>query len=223
VLEAASVGPGGSRLTGRLTITDSELVARVLAGAEDAFRTLVLRYQRPVYGLIVRMVRERELAEDLSQEGFLMAYRALDSYGPRRKFSSWLIKIAHNATIDHLRRGELQTVPLEAETDDDRGLVRVLEDPTTVTPERRLLGSDLGQALAEAVHALRPAYREVILLRHREDLSYQEIAEVTGSSLGTVKTNLHRARRELAELLRARGLLRPGEGPEPGGGGGREA
>jgi RNA polymerase sigma-70 factor, ECF subfamily len=159
------------------------------------------------------MVRERELAEDLSQEVFLKAYRALGSYDSRRKFSSWLFKIAHNATIDHLRRGELHTVPHEAETDDDRGLARVLQDETEVTPERGLLGADLGQGLDQAIRELRPAYREVILLRHREDLSYQEIAEVTGASLGTVKTNLHRARKELAELLRARGLLRPGEGP----------
>jgi RNA polymerase sigma factor (sigma-70 family) len=168
------------------------------------------------------MVRERELAEDLSQEVFLKAYRALGSYDAERKFSSWLFKIAHNATIDHLRRGELLTVPLEAESEGDRGpggagLVRVLEDATTVSPERRLLGTDLGQGLAEAIRELRPAYREVILLRHREDLSYQEIAEVTGSSLGTVKTNLHRARKELAGLLRARGLLRPGEGLVHGG------
>ena len=159
------------------------------------------------------MIRDRELAEDLSQEVFLKAYRALDSYDPHRKFSSWLFKIAHNATIDHVRRADVATVPLEGEAEDDRGLVRVLEDESAPTPERRLLGSDLGQALDAAIRALRPGYREVILLRHREDLSYQEIAEVTGSSLGTVKTNLHRARRELAEILRARGLLRPGEGP----------
>jgi RNA polymerase sigma-70 factor (ECF subfamily) len=188
-------------------------VARVLGGSEDAFRTLVLRYQRPVYGLIVRMVRERELAEDLAQEVFLKAYRALDSYDHQRKFSSWLFKIAHNSTIDHLRRTELQTVPLEPESADDRGLAAVLEDPTTVTPEHRLLGSDLGRGLAESIQELRPVYREVILLRHREGLSYQEIAEVTGASLGTVKTNLHRARRDLADRLRARGLLAPGEGP----------
>ena len=75
-----------------------------------------------MYGLIVRMVRERELAEDLAQEVFLKAYRALDTYDHQRKFSSWLFKIAHNSTIDHLRRSEIQTVPLEAESTDDRGL-----------------------------------------------------------------------------------------------------
>jgi RNA polymerase sigma-70 factor (ECF subfamily) len=164
-----------------------------------------------VYGLIVRMVRDRELAEDLAQDVFFKAYRALDTYDHQRKFSSWLFKIAHNSTIDHLRRGELPTVPLEPETGDDRGLAAVLEDPSAVTPEHRLLGSDLGQALDEALRELRPAYREVILLRHREGLSYQEIAEVTSASLGTVKTNLHRARKDLADRLRARGLVGPEE------------
>jgi RNA polymerase sigma-70 factor (ECF subfamily) len=159
------------------------------------------------------MVRERELAEDLSQEVFLKAYRALSSYDSTRKFSSWLFKIAHNATIDHLRRTELETVPLDGDSEGDLGVARVLEDPTSTTPEQRLLGVDLGGALEEAIRSLRPAYREVILLRHREELSYQEIAEVTGASLGTVKTNLHRARKELAEILRARGLLGRSEGP----------
>jgi RNA polymerase sigma-70 factor (ECF subfamily) len=157
------------------------------------------------------MVRERELAEDLAQEVFLKAYRALGSFDPARKFSSWLFKIAHNTTIDHLRKTELPTVPLEAETPEDRGLAQVLEDTSTVTPEHRLLGTDLGVALVESIQELRPAYREVILLRHRENLSYQEIVEVTGASLGTVKTNLHRARKDLAERLRARGLFVPGD------------
>ena len=166
----------------------------------------MLRYQQPVFGLIVRMVRNRELAEDLSQEVFLKAYRALASYDASRKFSSWLFKIAHNATIDHLRRSELPTVPL-ATDDPERGdLVDVLEDASVVTPERRAESSDLALALDEAVRQLRPAYREVILLRHREELSYQEIADVVGASLGTVKTNLHRARKELMEAMRERGL-----------------
>ena len=168
----------------------------------------MLRYQGPVFGLIVRMVRNRELAEDLSQEVFLKAYRALASFDVERKFSSWLFKIAHNATIDHLRKSELVTVPLVTDDPDHGNLVDVLEDPTAFTPDRRAESSDLAAALDDAVRQLRPAYREVILLRHREELSYQEIAEVTESSLGTVKTNLHRARRELME---ERTLRPPGE------------
>ena len=152
------------------------------------------------------MVRDRELAEDLSQEVFLKAYRALASYDAERKFSSWLFKIAHNATIDHLRKSELATVPLATDDPDHGNLVDVLEDPTAITPHRRAESSDLAAALDDAVRELRPAYLEVILLRHREELSYQEIAEVMEASLGTVKTNLHRARKQLMERMKAKGL-----------------
>jgi RNA polymerase sigma-70 factor (ECF subfamily) len=153
------------------------------------------------------MVRNRELAEDLSQEVFLKAYKALGSYDSSRKFSSWLFKVAHNATIDYLRRGQLATVPLSAGEGEDRGgLEDVLEDRSVVQPDRVAASSDVAEALELAMQELRPAYREVILLRHREELPYQEIADITGSSLGTVKTNLHRARKELAARLKALGV-----------------
>jgi len=167
----------------------------------------VVRYQRPVFGLIVRMVRDRELAEDLGQEVFLKAFRALESYDPRRRFSSWLFKIAHNATIDYLRRGTLQTVSLSNAGEEHGGLEDTLEDPLVRSPGQSVERADLAQALEGAIARLRPGYREVILLRHREELSYREIADITGSSLGTVKTNIHRARKELAGMLRSsRGL-----------------
>ncbi len=183
--------------------TDAELVALALGGSEDGFRSLVARYQRPVFGLIVRMVRNRELAEDLSQEVFLKAFGALRGYDPGRRFSSWLFKIAHNATIDHLRRGSLQTVSLSGSGEESGGLGDFLEDPQVRPPDQGIERADLAKTLEDAVARLGPAYREVILLRHREELSYQEIAEITGSSLGAVKTNLHRARKQLAEILEA--------------------
>ncbi|HEY8021858.1 MAG TPA: sigma-70 family RNA polymerase sigma factor, partial [Thermoanaerobaculia bacterium] len=96
-------------------LSDPELVGATLAGSQEAFRELVVRFERPVFGLIVRMVGDPETAEDLSQEVFVKAYRALASYDPSRKLSSWLFKIAHNATIDHLRRSAPDSVPLEGD------------------------------------------------------------------------------------------------------------
>ncbi|MGH9362698.1 MAG: RNA polymerase sigma factor, partial [Thermoanaerobaculia bacterium] len=93
---------------------DAQLVASAVAGSERAYYDLVRRYERPVYALLLRMVREPAPAEDLAQEVFVKAYRALARYDPARKFSSWLFKIAHNTALDHLRRQELETVPLEA-------------------------------------------------------------------------------------------------------------
>ena len=86
------------------SVEDSELVSGALLGSEQACRRHVVRYQRPVFSIIVRMVRNAQLAEDLTQDVFVKAFRALPSYDHRRKFSSWLFKIAHNATIDHLRK-----------------------------------------------------------------------------------------------------------------------
>lgn len=181
-------------------------MARVLEGSEEDFRRLVLRYERPIFSLIVRMVRDAGLAEDLSQEVFLKAYRALETYDPTRRFSSWLFKIAHNATIDRLRRRELATVPLESAGEEGTDFTALVADPASPPPDRRVERGDLARALDDAMRRLRPAYQEVILLRHREGLSYQEIAEVTGANLGTVKTNLHRARKELAGILRRAGF-----------------
>jgi len=183
---------------------DSDLVAGALEGSERAYHQLVLRYQRPIFSLIVRMVRDAQLAEDLSQEVFVKAFRALSGYDHQRKFSSWLFKIAHNATIDHLRKGRIQTVPLEDPSSDSADWLESLEDSAAADPLQVQERSEVAATLEAAIAQLRPVYREVMLLRHREELSYQEIAEVTGLSLAAVKTNLHRARKELAELLRGR-------------------
>src|SRR5881227_3973330 len=116
--------------------TDAELVASTLRGSQDAFRELVVRFERPVYSLVQRMVQDPATAEDLAQEVFVKAFRALRSYDPRWKFSSWLFKIAHNTTIDHLRRGAPETVPLEGGEDDEGrgGLAAVLADQSVEDP-----------------------------------------------------------------------------------------
>ena len=176
-------------------------MARARSGAEDAYFELVRRYERPLYSLVARMVRDSALAEDLAQEIFVKAFRSLDAYDPQRKFSSWLFKIAHNATIDHLRRGTPETVPLEAEEDDRGSLAAVLADETVEDPLAATERRDLGRSLERAISLLRPEYRQAVLMFYAHGASYQEICEVTGLPLGTVKTNLHRARKELAEAM----------------------
>ena len=188
-----------------MAVQDAELVRGAVAGSPTAFRDLVLRYQRPVYSLVLRMVREPALAEDLAQEVFVKAHRALASFDPQRKFSSWLFKIAHNATIDHLRRREVTTVPLETPGKEGVDLLARLPAVGAETPAAAVERRDLGRAIQRAVADLRPEYREVFLLRFQEGLAYDEIAEVMGLPLGTVKTHLHRARKALAGWLEAAG------------------
>ena len=187
------------------TLGDREVVALAKAGKEAAYRELLSRYERPVFSLIYRMVRDRALAEDLSQETFIKVLNALDSYRPEYKFSSWIFKIANNAAIDHLRRRELDTLSLEGA-------------PDATTPERveattlqisdhaesaleELEAKELGTAIEGAIQQLRPEYRSCILLRHVEGRSYEEIAEILDLPLGTVKTYIHRARAQLKQAL----------------------
>ncbi|HVS01653.1 MAG TPA: sigma-70 family RNA polymerase sigma factor [Thermoanaerobaculia bacterium] len=185
--------------------SDQQLVAEALEGSQDAYRELVRRYATPLFRLVRRMVRDDSLAEDLTQETLVKAFAALGSYDPGRRLASWLFKIAHNTTIDHLRRGQLATTPLAAEEGDVQGPLDRLADPSLPSPEERARGADLARDLTAAVAALDLRYRELVLLRFQEGLEYQEIAEVTGLPLGTVKTRLHRGRKRLAELLAERG------------------
>lgn len=202
-------------------IADEQLVSQARSGSQAAYREIVRRFERPVYNLVVRMVRDAALAEDLSQDAFVKAFDRLDTYrAGQGKFSNWLFKIAHNTTIDHLRRASLDTVPLDAGGTDETDFHALLSDPAADTPYDATLRSDLASALQAAIDRLRPEYREAIVLRHQEGLAYEEVAQVTGLPLGTVKTYLHRARKELAEHLTlagwAPGTATPSAGRETG-------
>jgi len=191
------------------TATDQEVVLWAREGHERAFRELIRRYERPVFSLIYRMVRDRELAEDLAQETFVKVLNAIDSYRPEYKFSSWIFKIANNASIDHLRRRELDTLSLEGARDattPERAEATALQiSDKGESALEEMEAKELGGAIERAISRLRPEYQSCILLRHVEDRSYEEIAEILGLPLGTVKTYIHRAR---AELQRELGPLR---------------
>jgi RNA polymerase sigma-70 factor (ECF subfamily) len=191
-------------------LSDEALALAARGGSEAAFRTLVERFERPVYALILRMVHRAELAEDLAQETFVKAWKALGRFDPERKFSSWLFKIAHNSALDALRRRGEEPLSLDAPAgppgDPDADPRELPADPAAENPLRVALGREAGRVLEEALRELRPAYREILLLRFGEELAYEEIAEVTGLPLGTVKVHLFRARSELAKRMRALGL-----------------
>jgi RNA polymerase sigma-70 factor (ECF subfamily) len=185
--------------------TDQEIVALARGGEEAAYRELVRRYERPLFSLLYRMVRDRELAEDLAQETFVKALNAIESYRPEYKFSSWIFKIANNAAIDHLRRRELDTLSLEgsphAETPEAIEATALQIGDRQESPLDEVEARELGGEIEAAIAKLRPEYRSCILLRHVEGRAYEEIAEILGLPLGTVKTYIHRARNELRREL----------------------
>jgi RNA polymerase sigma-70 factor, ECF subfamily len=186
-------------------LPDADVVLLAQQGRDAAFRELLRRYERPVFSLVFRMVRDRDTAEDLAQESFIKVLNNIDRYRPEFKFSSWLFKIANNVAIDHLRKRTLDTVSLEG----SRYATTTAEAESTAIPVaskdqsalEEMESRELGGAIERAVAALRPEYRACILLRHVEDRSYEEIAATLDLPLGTVKTYIHRARHELRKAL----------------------
>ena len=187
------------------TLPDADIAALAKNGRDDAFRELVRRYERPVFSLIYRMVRDRETAEDLAQETFIKVLNHIDRYRPEFKLSSWLFKIANNLTIDHLRKRRLDTVSMDgsphAATAVEIEATSFDVETRGETPLEELESRELGSAIEQAISGLRPEYRSCILLRHVEGRSYEEIATTLDLPLGTVKTYIHRARHELRNAL----------------------
>ena len=189
-------------------LADQEVVALARQGREAAYRELIRRYERPVFSLIHRMVRDRALAEDLAQETFVKVLNALESYRPEYKFSSWIFKIANNVAIDQLRRRGVDTVSIDgapnAQTPDARAASALQLHGHGETPLQEVEARELGTAIERAIGRLRPEYRSCIVLRHVEGHSYEEIARMLDLPLGTVKTYIHRARNELRGYLEDR-------------------
>ena len=183
-------------------LSDEKLVELALDGDEDAYGTLVRRYQRRLTAFLGQLVGDIELARELSQEAFIRAWSALERFNPRYRFSTWLFRIAHNLGIDQLRRRRLQTVSLYR-TDADGGEIEVVVAALDKDPLGHLENRALAEELHEIIDDLRPEYRELILLRHFGGLSYQEIAEFKDMPLGTVKNKLFRAHSVLRKALAA--------------------
>lgn len=187
------------------TLEDVDLVRRCLRNDQAAYRTLLARYERAVHGLVRRMVPDPEEARDLAQETFIRAFRSLGQFDQSRKFSSWLFRIANNLCIDHYRRRKLSTVPLVRQTEGEDEEVRDLPTPEA-GPAEEFADRERSRRLLIAVQALPPTYRVVLLLRHQEDRSYEEIAEILELPLGTIKARIHRAHRLLKEKLTRQGV-----------------
>ncbi|MGI8839143.1 MAG: RNA polymerase sigma factor [Pyrinomonadaceae bacterium] len=181
---------------------DRELVATAAQGLEGGFEELVRRYQRPISAYVYRMVGDYDCALDLTQEIFIKIYASLSRYRPEFKFSTWIYKIAHNAAIDHLRRnaGRERSINNGSESEPQQLVI----ESKGLSPEQQSEREERRIEIESVVRLLPTAYRELIVLRHSQDLTYEEIVEVTGLPLGTVKNRLFRAR----EMMRQQFLLR---------------
>ena len=188
-----------------VAVGDIELVVRALSGREDGFEELVRRYQRPIAAYVYRMVGDYDAALDLTQEVFIKVYGSLARYRSEYKFSTWIYRIAHNAAVDHLRRSNTRFEDLELDSETGGTYERPLAS-SALTPEQLSERAERRAEIEEIVQHLPSSYRELIMLRHALDFSYDEIAEVTGLPLGTVKNRIFRARETMRAELVARGI-----------------
>src|SRR5260221_10304690 len=188
-------------------LADSEVVSTAIAGREAGFEELVRRYQRPIAAYVYRMVGDYDAALDLTQEVFIKVYNSLTRYRSEFKFSTWIYKIAHNAAIDHLRRHTVREQALTGSIDGDRREISI--ESRRLTPEQEGERKEKRSEIESGVQLLPAAYRELIVLRHSQDLSYDEISDVTGLPLGTVKNRLFRAREAMRDYLLQRGITSP--------------
>lgn len=185
-------------------LTDGELIVDAINGRSDGFEELVRRYHRPITGYVFRMLGNYESSLDVTQEVFIKVYNSLNKYSPEYKFSTWLYRIAHNAAIDHMRRNPVTPQSLEAENSD--GTYQIQIESNRPSPEQDHERSEWRNEIDSVVKCLPPAYRDLILLRHARDLSYDEISDITGLPLGTVKNRLFRAREMMREMFIERGF-----------------
>lgn len=181
---------------------DRVLVEQALGGDEDAYKRLMEKYHRALYHHIYRMVRAKGEVEDLVQETFIKAFSALPSYSAEYAFSTWLYKIATNHTIDHLRRKKLPTFSIDKPITTKDGTLDYEVPDTTYRPDRHIVEDQRRSLIQEAIDTLPEKYHRVIVLRHQQEKSYEEIAAELDLPLGTVKAHIFRARKLLYKHLR---------------------
>jgi len=181
---------------------ETPVIERALRGDQKAFGELMERYHGPLYNLLYKMVRSKEETEDLVQEAFMKAFASLASFNEEFAFSTWLYKIAINNTIDHLRKKRLRTFSIDKPIQSKEGeLKREFADVHSST-DHDLLSTEKTGMITRAIEDLPEKYREVILMRHSDELSYEEIAAITKVPLGTVKARIFRAREMLKRKLK---------------------
>jgi RNA polymerase sigma-70 factor (ECF subfamily) len=196
--------------------TDLLLVERAKRGDTKAFEMLVIKYQRRIERLIARMVRDVDLVQDIAQESFIRAYRAMPQFRGESAFYTWLYRIAVNtakkALVD-LKRDPLVTESARASANDDDDETSRVERELTdgETPEAVLASKEIAQAVNAAIEALSEDLRQAITLREIEGLSYEEIAELMNCPIGTVRSRIFRAREAIAQRLRPLLDTREGE------------
>ena len=184
-------------------VPDEQLITRALTGDQKAYELLLVRHRKAIFHVVTKIVRNKEEAQDLVQETFMKAFNALASYRSEYKFSTWLYKIAANCAIDFVRKKRIEALSLDRPIETKDGQVEIELPDSTWDPEKDLVRKQKLRSIDEAIESLPDKYREVIIYRHKDDMSYEEIASVLETPVGTVKARIFRARELLKKKLKS--------------------
>ena len=183
---------------------DKRLIAAALSGDQEAYARLLRKYHDSISSLIYRMLNRQQDVEDLTQEAFIKAFNALDSFNDEFAFSTWLYKIATNNCIDYLRKRKLDTFSIDKPLQGSDGEYQFEIPDHSYLPDQGLIDRQQKMTIQEAIDSLPDKYRKVIFMRHVEEKSYEDIADELHLPLGTVKAHIFRAREMLNKFLRGK-------------------
>ena len=183
-------------------LSDQALIKEALEGKQQAYRFLMERHKNGVQYVIFKLVRNYDESLDLVQETFVKAFSSLENYKSKFRFTTWLYRIAANCSIDYLRRKKIDSLSLDQSFETDKGTLEIQIPDRTFDPEKDLTSKQRQLSIEEAIASLPKKYTEVIVMRHKEDKSYEEIASILRLSVGTVKARIFRARVLLKKKLK---------------------
>jgi RNA polymerase sigma-70 factor (ECF subfamily) len=184
------------------SIQDAAYVEQALGGDESAYKKLMQKYERPLYFFVQKMIKNRDIIPDLLQEIFMKAFNNLSTYNTNYAFSTWLYRIATNHSIDYLRKKKLQTFSIDQPVSTKDGEMQIELPDNSFEADQEVIQKQRKKIVEEAIENLPEKYKAVIQMRHMEEKSYQEIAEILDLPLGTVKAHIFRARELLYKYLK---------------------
>ena len=185
-------------------IEDVALIEDALNGEQGAFDKLMTKYYQHIYNLIYKMIFRKEDVEDLTQEAFIKAFNSLENFDKQFAFSTWLYKIATNNCIDYLRKKKLSTFSIDKEISSEDSDYKFEIPDTNYVPDNNIMQEERKKIIDEAIESLPEKYKRVIVLRHKKDMEYEEIAQKLDLPLGTVKAHIFRGRELLNKYLKDR-------------------
>lgn len=181
---------------------DNRMIDEALGGNQASYEKLMKKYYQLIYNLVYRMISKKEDVEDLTQEAFIKAFNSLKNFDKQFSFSTWLFKIATNNAIDYLRKKKLSTFSIDKQIESDDSDYSFEIPDSENKPDKHIMDKEMRKILDEAIESLPPKYKQVIVMRHKGELEYEEIAKELKLPLGTVKAHIFRGRELMNKYLK---------------------